>query len=78
MLAGLPEEQRLQYQLRGGDDYELLFTVRENSLAQLLTDWGEQSPALHPIGMITESPGIELMDGAGRELPLPGGGFEHF
>ena len=77
-LQQLPQDERLQYQLRGGDDYELLVTVPEGEVEALLADLHGELPGLSVIGRITDQPGIELLDADGRQLAIPDAGFEHF
>jgi thiamine-monophosphate kinase len=60
--------------LNGGDDYELCFTLppgREGDLADMGCE-------LSCIGSIVSGSGICCLQQDGKELSLPGGGYEHF
>lgn len=64
--------------LTGGEDYELLFTVavgREEEVAALCRSCGLAATA---IGKVTPGAGIRVVNGAGRELPISRGGYNHF
>ena len=77
-LAGLEDEQRWRYQLTGGDDYELLFTLPPRYRAQLAT-WSQSlGIALSVIGEIVEEQGIRCLAKDGAEYQPQGTGFEHF
>lgn len=62
----------------GGDDYELLFTVRPKQ-ARRLTAVARRCDGLQlsQIGVVTGTPGCWIVD-AGRRRGLPGRGYEHF
>jgi thiamine-monophosphate kinase len=60
--------------LRGGDDYELAFTIPAE-LAGALTPW--RDPPATPIGVITEPGSPIRVRSAGRERALPGPAWEH-
>jgi thiamine-monophosphate kinase len=68
----------LNYALHGGEDFQLLFTVRpsrgnEAALAALARRY-----PLRKIGRIVGKKGIFTVDAAGRRTPLPARGYEHF
>jgi thiamine-monophosphate kinase len=67
----------LDLALTGGDDYELLFTVRSSAVGRLRGVRGQMDGlALTRIGVVTKSRDLVVRDGAStRELPQ---GFEHF
>jgi thiamine-monophosphate kinase len=68
----------LDYALNGGEDFQLLFTVRpspRNTAA--LAALARRIP-LTRIGRIIEGKGIFTVDAAGRRAPLPARGYEHF
>ena len=78
ILGGLGDEQRWSYQLAGGDDYELLFTLPRGHEA-LLKAWSEQLDIrLSIIGEIEEGEGTCCMDPVGREFHPRKTGFDHF
>ncbi|NGX16926.1 thiamine-phosphate kinase [Wenzhouxiangella sp. XN24] len=63
--------------LRGGDDYELCFTVppsRDEELQRVATAW---PVAPSRIGVITAGPGLECCRD-GRAVQVPGAGWDHF
>ena len=68
----------LRYALHGGEDFQLLFTVRrsrgnEAALAALARRY-----PLRKIGRIVGKKGIFIVAEAGRRTPLPARGYEHF
>ena len=77
-LAGLEDELRWHYQLSGGDDYELLFTLPAEYRSRLET-WSQQlSIKLSVIGEIEEDEGIRCLTNDGTEFLPQRTGFEHF
>jgi thiamine-monophosphate kinase len=78
VLAELDDEVKWNYQLSGGDDYELLFTLPRRHEA-LLADWSQLLDInLSIIGEIEKQPGIRCLTAAGMEYHPQGSGFEHF
>lgn len=70
--------EALRAAANGGEDYELLFTVRpenEDRTKQAVSSAGIVAAT---VGEITENEGIRFLDGAGDELPFPAPLFEHF
>jgi thiamine-monophosphate kinase len=64
--------------LSGGEDYELAFTAAPSERAALESLAQELGLALTPIGtMLAGSPGVEVLDPAGRALAFRGA-FDHF
>jgi thiamine-monophosphate kinase len=64
--------------LSGGDDYELLFTAspeRRDAIAALAR---RLDLPLTRIGAIHAEPGLQVLDEAGREVPLFRAGWRHF
>ena len=77
-LQGLEDSERWNYQLAGGDDYELLFTLPAKSKG-MLQKWREQlNLDLTVIGQITEGQGIECLTADGDVFTPSRQGFEHF
>lgn len=77
-LAGIEEEVRWRYQLTGGDDYELLFTIPPRHRAQLAI-WSQQlGIELSVIGEVGVEQCIRCLDKDGGEYLPQGTGFEHF
>ncbi len=66
----------LDLALHGGDDYELLFTVPRRKLKHLPRSY--KGTRLTAIGEITKKKTVLLVDGAGREAPLPNLGWDPF
>ncbi len=62
--------------LHGGEDFELLFTVRPGKVRRVLEL--SKKPALTPIGAVTAGRGVFTVDAKGRKRPLPARGYEHF
>ena len=77
-LSGLDQEQRWNYQLSGGDDYELLFTLSGEKQA-LLAAWSEQLDVdLSIIGEVEAGPGTRCIQPDGTVYNSQNFGFEHF
>jgi thiamine-monophosphate kinase len=66
----------LNMALGGGEDYELLFTVRPGHCAEVEGKIAAGELNARAIGHIHEQTGLTLVRG-GQSLPVPGG-FEHF
>jgi thiamine-monophosphate kinase len=67
------------YALRGGEDFELLFTVREKNAAAVEAAAKRMALSVTPVGAIVPSRrGITVMGRGGREVPLTLRGYEHF
>jgi thiamine-monophosphate kinase len=65
-------EQRLDFALNGGEDFELLFTVPQEKIPAL------NSGQLFRIGIVTANIGIvELTTATGKAI-LPSTGYRHF
>ena len=77
-LAELEGSARWSYQLSGGDDYELLFTLPPHHKA-LLATWSQQLDIdLNIIGEIEESDGIRCISPDSTIYDPQKAGFEHF
>lgn len=78
-LAAMSGDDPLAWALTGGEDYELLFTVRPwaaEEVERRLQDAGE---TVTRIGVITAAEeGTKLIHPDGREAPLTPAGYEHF
>jgi thiamine-monophosphate kinase len=61
----------------GGDDYELLVSVRPRTRGRLAAAMRHGGVALTRIGVCTEDRAVVLLRD-GHESPLPRGGFSHF
>jgi thiamine-monophosphate kinase len=63
------------YAWKGGEDYELLFTVSPSQADRLLNAWDNPDCPLTPIGeIISAEEGIRLVNWEGPEAP----GYDHF
>ena len=77
-LAELEDSARWNYQLSGGDDYELLFTLPPHHKA-LLATWSQQLDIeLSIIGEIEEGEGVRCISPDGTIYDPQKAGFEHF
>ena len=77
-LAELEDILRWRYQLSGGDDYELLFTLPSRHRS-LLATWSQQLDIkLSVIGEIERDEGIRCLARDGTRYSPEGTGFEHF
>ncbi len=65
--------------LCGGEDYELLFTVRPGDAKKIARLAGKHGVSLTCIGEITPQAGtVTVLNERGRPMPLPEEGFTHF
>jgi len=77
-LEELGNESRWNYQLSGGDDYELLFTLPEKHKA-MVSAWREQLDLeLSIIGSIEHAEGVRCVRPDGMAFQPRNSGFEHF
>jgi thiamine-monophosphate kinase len=76
--AVLADEQRLEYVLAGGDDYELLFTAAASHRENVQAAARQAGVAVTRIGAIEAAAGLRLVDTAGRPLDRRYGSFDHF
>jgi thiamine-monophosphate kinase len=78
VLEGLEDGPKWNYQLSGGDDYELLFTLPHHHKASLAT-WSQQLDiSLSIVGEIKEDEGILCIRPDGMMYEPQRAGFEHF
>lgn len=78
VMAELDDILRWRYQLSGGDDYELLFTLPSGNRS-LLANWSQQLDIrLSVIGEIEGEKGIRCVTRDGSSYIPEGTGFEHF
>ncbi|MBK9359670.1 MAG: thiamine-phosphate kinase [Rubrivivax sp.] len=78
VLAAQPRPLQHECLLRGGDDYELLFTAPASRAAAVREAGARAAVAVTPIGVVTAEPGLCAVDEDGREQVLPARGFDHF
>lgn len=71
-----PVDRRELYALTGGDDYELVFTIAEESFAALCAQQG-LPVACTPIGRVRRGRGV-VCRRDGEAISLPVAGYDHF
>ncbi len=64
--------------LRGGEDYELLFTCTEEQFARVRDRLACRVTAIGRIGVAESTPTVTVLDSAGRAMDLETGGWNHF
>ena len=65
--------------LTGGDDYEILFTVREENAGAMISEAREIGIDVTPIGRVVElADGLDFTDREGNSLELPRRSYDHF
>ncbi len=78
-LRALWGEDCVIHATTSGDDYEIAFTVADNrqglieGIAKL-----KAATRITEIGRVVAGQGVALLDGNGREIPVPRRGFTHF
>lgn len=70
--------QRRQWQLFGGDDYELCFTAPPSALPAVSAAAATAGIRVSVIGRIEAGSGVRVLDADGAEVSLQRGGWEHF
>jgi thiamine-monophosphate kinase len=82
LLANYPhtfsQEQRLNYVLAGGDDYELAFTAPAAARQAVQTAATASNTTVTRIGHIEQAPGLRLVDSGGQVQPNSFASFDHF
>lgn len=69
----------LFYALYGGEDYELMFTVRHDYIARFETSCRQMEIGCTMIGeIVPAAEGIRMVDEHGEELPVETCGYDHF
>lgn len=76
--TSLPAEVVHACVLAGGDDYELVFTAPPSRREAVLLAAARSRTAVHCIGSVRPSPGLEVLDVKGRPLALNYSSFDHF
>jgi thiamine-monophosphate kinase len=77
-LRSLAEAERLECLLRGGDDYELLFTAPATAREAIAQSAIASDTPVHRIGRITREAGLWLRWPEGRTQALDARSFDHF
>jgi thiamine-monophosphate kinase len=78
VLAAQPLALQAECALAGGDDYELLFAAPADAESRVLAAAAAAHTAVRRIGRLTPTPGVTVLDCAGRPMPTPWAGFDHF
>jgi len=78
VLAAMPPALQHECLLAGGDDYELLFTAPPSAEAAVRAAGAAAGVAVARCGCIEETTGLHVIDRAGRAVPTPWHGFDHF
>ena len=77
-LLNLSDDQRLQFILAGGDDYELLFTAASSSRAKVRSAANRCATPVTRIGQIQAAPGLRLINTKGQLPDSSYLSFDHF
>ncbi len=77
-FAALRGGDVLDYLLRGGEDYALLFSLAPANAAELLKEFPAGLPHPRRIGRVVAGSGVYLVDSSGLRSPCSRGGFDHF
>ena len=77
-LAAQPRAMQHECLLRGGDDYELLFTAAAGRADEVRAAGARAGVAVTCIGLIGARPGLVVVDEDGREQATVARGFDHF
>jgi thiamine-monophosphate kinase len=67
----------LEFALYGGEDYELLFTVKSEIVENLKSLWNNNMTSITMIGEVTKGE-INLISKSGSTIPLQREGYNHF
>ena len=73
--------EHLRLALGGGEDYVLLFTGQPEVVQEVVSGLGEGCSVIGSIVSADDASGVgrvTVVDGEGRELPVPDGGWDHF
>jgi thiamine-monophosphate kinase len=74
----VPESQRLEFVIAGGDDYELLFTAPAAQRDAVQRAAQVAGTPVTRIGRIDSEPGMRVVDASGRLIDRAFGSFDHF
>lgn len=74
-LQALPNQQKWQYALAGGDDYELCFTISPQNYEKLLQQ--QLNVNITMIGLITQATDL-IFEHDGQNHPVHFHGYQHF
>lgn len=74
-LNKLPTAQKYQHIINGGDDYQLLFTISPDKLADFQKKYPNMS--VYPIGKIVKQTGVQFLEN-GQAIDFKIKGYQHF
>lgn len=74
-VQALPNQQKWQYALAGGDDYELCFTISPQNYEKLLQQ--QLNVKITMIGLITQTTDL-IFEHDGQNHPVQFHGYQHF
>lgn len=78
LAAAFGAPTRREFQLAGGDDYELCFTAPDAGIADLLDALARSGCAATRIGRIVAGSAVRVQDAAGNPVTVSRPGWEHF
>ena len=78
LAAPFHDEQRLEFILAGGDDYELAFTAPPARRAAVLAAAAQAGTVATRIGSIEAGSGVRLLDSQGQPMDARYASFDHF
>ncbi len=78
LAAAFDVSTRREFQLAGGDDYELCFTAPDAVASDLLRDLAGSGCAATCIGRIVAGADVHVHDASGKLVSVPRRGWEHF
>ena len=78
LAAAMAPQDRLDFALAGGDDYELAFTAPAAAHEAVVVAGRTTGIALTCIGRIEAAPGLRLVDAEGRPVTRAVAAFDHF
>jgi thiamine-monophosphate kinase len=69
----------IAFALRGGEDYELLFTVQKGQVGEAIALGERVGCPVTEVGEITSKEGkVAVLDEGNQEVPIEATGFDHF
>ena len=78
LAAAFDASTRREFQLAGGDDYELCFTAPDAAASDLLRELADSGCAATCIGHIVAGANVGVHDASGNPVSVPRRGWEHF
>ena len=78
MKQVIAKPQALAYALKGGDDYELCFTVARDNITQIKTLAQRLSLPITEVGIMAAGSGVSCVDDHGDDVVIDIAGYQHF